>query len=107
VSELIDNNGARNELTATNEVRPRNRQKRYTTAYKLRILEEADRCAAPGELAALVRREGIYSSTIADFRKQKMRGRAGPNTPATRLRLENMRPSNYNHVRFCMSTVTF
>lgn len=74
MSDSTDNNGARNEPAATNEVRPRINQKRYTTAYKLRILEEADRCTAPGELAALVRREGIYTSTIADFRKQKMRG---------------------------------
>jgi len=74
MSDSIDNNGARNEPAAANEVRPRINQKRYTTTYKLRILEEADRCTAPGELAALVRREGIYSSTIADFRKQKMRG---------------------------------
>jgi transposase len=66
--------GARNGTAADNEVRPRNRQKRYTTAYKLRIIEEADRCSAPGELASLIRREGIYSSTIADFRRQKARG---------------------------------
>jgi transposase len=56
------------------EVRPCPKRKRYTTAYKLRILEEASRCVAPGELAAMIRREGIYSSTIADFRKQKARG---------------------------------
>jgi transposase-like protein len=34
----------------------------------------ADACTAPGELASLLRREGIYSSTLNDFRKQKARG---------------------------------
>src|SRR5512142_513853 len=61
-------------MASSNEVRPCNKRKRYTTSYKLRVLEEADRCIAPGELAALIRREGIYSSTLADFRKQKARG---------------------------------
>jgi transposase len=34
----------------------------------------ADACTAPGELASLLRKEGIYSSTLTDFRKQKARG---------------------------------
>jgi transposase-like protein len=34
----------------------------------------ADACTAPGELASLLRKEGIYSATLADFRKQKSRG---------------------------------
>lgn len=72
--EPMETMGALNGLVAANEVRPNNKRKRYTAAYKLRILEEADRCVAPGELASLIRREGIYSSTIADFRRQKARG---------------------------------
>ena len=56
------------------EVNVAPRSKRYTLAFKLRIIEEAARCSAPGELAALLRREGIYFSTLADFRKQKAGG---------------------------------
>ncbi len=50
------------------------RSKRYTVAFKLRLIEEADQCKAPGELGALLRREGIFFSTLAEFRKQKARG---------------------------------
>jgi transposase len=55
------------------EVNVAPRSKRYTPAFKARIMEEADRCHAPGELGALLRREGIFFSTLADFRKQKAR----------------------------------
>src|SRR5512142_2242742 len=76
-------------MASSNEVRPCNKRKRYTTSYKLRVLEEADRCIAPGELAALIRREGIYSSTLADFRKQKARGEldspTAPRGPSRKL----------------------
>jgi transposase-like protein len=60
--------------TFSTEVNPTPKRKRYTAAVKLRIIEEADTYTAPGELAAFLRREGIYFSTLADFRKQKARG---------------------------------
>lgn len=50
------------------------KRRRYTTAYKLRLIEQADACTLPGALASLLRREGIYFSTLQDFRKQKARG---------------------------------
>ena len=56
------------------EVNVAPRSKRYSVAFKLRLIDEADRCVAPGELGALLRREGIFFSTLADFRKQKARG---------------------------------
>jgi transposase-like protein len=55
------------------ETRPP-KQRRYTAAYKLRLIDMVDACTAPGELASLLRKEGIYSSTLTDFRKQKARG---------------------------------
>ena len=55
------------------EVLLSNKRKRYTPAFKRRLIEEADRCLGPGEVGALCRREGIYFSTLADFRKQKAR----------------------------------
>ena len=45
-------------------------------AEKLRILAEADACQ-PGQLGALLRREGLYSSTLANFRKQRDEGKLG------------------------------
>ena len=55
------------------EVSERARRRRFTAQYKLRILEEADRCA-PGEQGALLRREGLYASHLNVWRKQRERG---------------------------------
>jgi transposase len=50
-------------------------RRRFTAADKLRILKEADACHKPGELGALLRREGLYSSSLQNFRKQRAQGR--------------------------------
>ena len=49
----------------------------FTAADKLRILAEADACKQSGQLGALLRREGLYSSTLASFRKQRDEGKLG------------------------------
>mgnify|MGYP006305991207 FL=1 len=41
------------------EVRPRAGRRRFSPAYKRRILEEADRCTEPGQIGMLLRREGL------------------------------------------------
>ena len=56
------------------EVVPPTKKKRYSAAYKLRVIDEADGYTGPGELGAFLRREGLYFSTLTDFRKQKARG---------------------------------
>jgi len=56
------------------EVVPRAKRRRYTAEYKLRIVEEADRCSEPGEIGALLRREGIYSSHLSKWRRQRAEG---------------------------------
>jgi len=55
------------------EVSPRAKRRTFSAKYKLRIVEEAKRCSA-GELGALLRREGIYSSHLANWRKLYERG---------------------------------
>lgn len=73
----------------------------------MRILREADACTKPGELGSLLRREGLYSSHLVDWRRQRDRGalealnvRRGrkPKHPAEveneRLRRENARLKN-------------
>jgi transposase len=82
-------------------------RRRFTAAYKLQILEEADRCKEAGALGELLRREGLYSSHLTTWRRQrdagalsglepKRRGRK-PKTKdpsvqeAERLRRENQR----------------
>jgi transposase-like protein len=56
------------------EVVERARRRRFTAEYKLRILREADGCTKPGELGALLRREGLYSSQLAHWRRQRREG---------------------------------
>jgi len=57
-----------------NEVEKRTGKRRFSDAYRVRIVEEANRCTRPGEIAALLRREGLYSSCLARFRKQYAAG---------------------------------
>ena len=80
------------------------RRRAFGPDYKLAILAEYDRCTEPGEKGALLRREGLYSSIITDWRRQHREGslvvppgraeggRGGPSrTEVARLRAENER----------------
>ena len=58
---------------ASEEVVARPTRRRFAAEYKLRILQEANRCA-PGELGALLRREGLYSSHLTTWRQQREAG---------------------------------
>ena len=49
-------------------------RRRFRGEYKLRILREADACKVSGEVGALLRREGLYSSSLTEWRKQRDRG---------------------------------
>ncbi|MEA3375132.1 MAG: transposase [Chloroflexota bacterium] len=49
-------------------------RRRFSAKEKLRILEEADACTEPGEIGALVRREGIYSSYLSRWRRARDSG---------------------------------
>ncbi|WP_229224613.1 hypothetical protein [Duganella violaceipulchra] len=53
------------------EVVPSAKRRAFSKAEKLRILAAADACVAPGDIGALLRREGIYSSHLATWRKQR------------------------------------
>lgn len=56
------------------EVVAKPRRRQYTAEYKLRILREADACQHTGEIGALLRREGLYSSNLTNWRRQRERG---------------------------------
>jgi len=51
------------------EVPEKARRRRFSAEYKLAILREADRCAEPGQIGALLRRERLYSSHLVDWRR--------------------------------------
>lgn len=78
-NERVVNNGqppAPNPLSGPDsEVLERAQRRTFTGAYKLRILAEADACAAgSGNLGVLLRREGLYSSHLTTWRKQRDAG---------------------------------
>jgi transposase-like protein len=56
------------------EVVERAARRRFTPQYKLKILRETERCSTPGEVGALLRREGLYSSNLSAWRKQRQAG---------------------------------
>ena len=64
-------------------------RRRFTAEYKLRILQEADQCTAPGQLGALLRREGLYSSLLSTWRQQRDQGTLAGLTPKRRGRKAN------------------
>jgi transposase-like protein len=59
------------------EVLARPERRRFSVEYKRRILREADRCRKPGEIGALLRREGLYSSQLSAWRAARERGELG------------------------------
>ncbi len=70
--------------TSEVEVVAKPTRRRYTAEYKLGVLREADGCTRPGEIGALLRREGLYSSTLTYWRKQRQRGELGGLSPKKR-----------------------
>ena len=79
---MSQNGSDRNELsngqTATSgagtpdpEVVPKAMHRRFTAEYKKRILAEADACTKPGQIGALLRREGLYRSHLGKWREQR------------------------------------
>lgn len=60
------------------EVVPTAKRCQFSTAYKHRVLEEAEACTEPGEVGALLRREGLYSSYLTSWRRQRERDQLEP-----------------------------
>jgi transposase-like protein len=56
------------------ELVERPKRRRFSAEYKLRVLREADACIRPGEVGALLRREGLYTSHLTAWRKQREAG---------------------------------
>src|ERR1700733_15631906 len=61
-------------LAASPELSDRPRRRTFTAQDKLRILAEVDRAAASGGIGAILRREGLYSSALANWRRQRDAG---------------------------------
>ena len=85
------------------EVLPRAKRRRFSAAFKKRILEEYDACTEPGEKGALLRKEGIYSSYIATWKRQLERrdnlagstsAKRGPKEDPQREEMEKLEKEN-------------
>ena len=87
------------------EVVPLAQRRQFTAEEKLRIIEEADACAGLGEIGALLRREGIYSSYLTRWRRARdrgelaaleaqMRGPKAPTDKALRQEVAELRRKN-------------
>jgi transposase-like protein len=84
------------------EVVARPKRRRFTAEYKLRILREADACRQPGEIGALLRREGLYSSHLVQWRRQREQAahtqlksrKRGPKAKARDPRLKQLEREN-------------
>lgn len=73
---LMASSAAHPALGATpdSEVRAVAKRRQFNAAYKLSVLEEADRCSEPGSIGALLRREGLYSSHLTVWRREREAG---------------------------------
>jgi transposase len=75
VEERSDEAPSAGVKTAPNpEVVAKPKRRQFTAEYRLRILEEADRCTGSGEVGQVLRREGLYSSHLANWRKARDEG---------------------------------
>ena len=70
----MSQNGTQTTARPDPEVRPKAQRRQFTAEYKQRILDEADACTTPPQRGALVRREGLYSSHLTAWRRQRARG---------------------------------
>lgn len=84
------------------EVPPKAQRRKFTSEYKLRIVREAERCKEPGEIGALLRREGLYSSLLTAWRREVEQGaraalrskKRGPKARAVDPRVKELEREN-------------
>jgi len=84
------------------EVVAKAKRRQHPVEYKLRILREIDECKGSGEVGALLRREGLYSSLVSKWREQRERGsltglsghRRGPKVDANAAELVRLQREN-------------
>jgi transposase len=78
MSRAVEESAMMNVMAKSTEVSPKARRRRISVAEKIRILREADACAnEKGAIAALLRREGLYSSHLTRWRRQRDAGQFG------------------------------
>ena len=79
-----------NGVGADPEVADKATRRQLSAKYKRRIVREADRCTKPGELGALLRREGLFSSALSTWRRQREAGELEGLRPAKLAQAETV-----------------
>jgi transposase len=79
---------------------PQAKRRTFTASYKLWVLEEADKCREqPGQIGALLRREGLYSSHLTTWRRQREIGQMAGLKPQKRGRKADKEVAEMNQLR--------
>jgi transposase-like protein len=81
------------------EVVPKAERRQFSAAYKRQIVEAADACTEPGQIGALLRREGLYSSHLSTWRRQRDAGKLdgtkrGRQADATAVQIRELKAEN-------------
>ena len=103
VSEASSSSRPRlSEPVPDSEVPAKAQRRKFTAEYKLRIVREAERCKEPGDVGALLRREGLYSSLLTAWRREVEQGtraalrskKRGPKARAADPRVKELKREN-------------
>ena len=97
-----EQNGKSEEARTQTEVVVKAKRRQHSAEYKLRILHELDECQGKGEVGALLRREGLYSSLVSKWREQREHGsltelsghRRGPKVDANAVEVARLPGEN-------------
>ena len=84
---MTEEQNGKTEAEMKTEVVAKAKRRQHSAEYKLRILRELDECKGKGEVGALLRREGLYSSLVSKWREQRERGSVSGLSPSTALLL--------------------
>ena len=80
------------------EVKAQPSRRRFTPKYKLEILRKADACTQPGQVGELLRKEGLYSSHLVNWRRQRDEGleprRRGPKAEVVNPKVKKLEQEN-------------
>jgi transposase-like protein len=99
-ADKISENGLIQVQRPDPEVLPRAKRRSFTASYKLWVLAEADKCRQqPGQIGALLRREGLYSSHLRTWQRQREAGQMAGLKPQKRGRKANEEAAAINQLR--------
>lgn len=97
---IISMNGIQAATLPNPEVTPKAKRRSFTAGYKRWVLEEADKCREQrGRIGELLRREGLYSSHLVTWRRQREAGELAGLTPRKRGRKANEEANEISQLR--------